>query len=219
MNEILSFDFESAENYASVLASAADAIVSGEIALAEERLLPVAGHVWAGRITAPTRTPTEPSTEGRRRRRNLPEQLRAQVFMRDGFRCSGCGGRTIPRNVLVAFSDAYPIAIPYNRHYVAASTHPAYWALAPEADHVVPHSRGGEDSLENLTTLHAACNTRKSATLSEHLPSLYRNPPPGSDEWDGLMGSYRSIVALGDTQGIRHAAASYHTRWLRAYNA
>ena len=219
MNQISSFDVESAENYASVLTHTAAAIRSGRIELAAELLTPVAGHVWTGRVTNPDPAPPNESTEGRRKRRTISERLRAEVFMRDGFRCSACGGRTIPRNVLVAFSDAYPTEIPYNRHYAAGSTHPVYWALAPEADHVVPHSRGGEDTLDNLTTLHAACNTRKSDRFSQQdLPPLsgaYREP----DEWDGLVGSYRSIVALGDQQGTRHAALGYHGRWLRIYGA
>jgi len=95
--------------------------------------------------------------------RAVPDRVRAQVFLRDGFMCSYRGGRTVPRCVLVAISDVFPDAFPYYAHYRRGTVHPACWALAPEADHTLAHANDGSNDAENLTTIHAMCNTRKSS--------------------------------------------------------
>ena len=92
----------------------------------------------------------------------------------------------IPRNVLVAMSDLFPEEIPYSVRYKRGETHPAYWPMVPEADHVFAHSRGGANVLENLTTLHAACNTQKSDSLMESLPEL--KLAVDDRKWDRLSG-------------------------------
>lgn len=73
-------------------------------------------------------------------RRN--QLLRRDVFRRDHFRCVVCGFR--PKRV--------PNASKYD-----GST--GVWGL--EMDHIVPKSRGGEASHENLQTLCETCNRRK----------------------------------------------------------
>jgi 5-methylcytosine-specific restriction endonuclease McrA len=48
---------------------------------------------------------------------------------------------------------------------VVARDHGVCWLCgrpgANSADHVVPHSRGGTDALENLRAAHLACNLRR----------------------------------------------------------
>ncbi len=39
------------------------------------------------------------------------------------------------------------------------------WELALHIDHLIPISRGGEDTLKNVRPSHALCNLRKSATI------------------------------------------------------
>lgn len=58
------------------------------------------------------------------------------VYMRDGWRCHLCG-RAVRRDV----------------HYL----HP----LAPTIDHLVPISRGGEDTSTNVRCAHRTCNTKR----------------------------------------------------------
>lgn len=60
------------------------------------------------------------------------------VFERDGWRCHLCGGLTIKAK--------------------RGSHHPK----APELDHVVPLSKGGEHSYRNTACAHRACNIAKS---------------------------------------------------------
>lgn len=102
-------------------------------------------------------------------------------------------------------------ALAYDVHYTRGNIHPVFWALAPEADHVLAHSRGGMNVLENLTTLHAACNTRKSDALTDDLPSVqvtqYR------DDWDGLLSFYPALIAAG----AGAARFPYHRDWSRRY--
>lgn len=87
-----------------------------------------------------------------------------------------CGGRTIPRCILVAISDVLPDELPHQPHYRRGTVHTVSWALAPEADHVVAHSSGGSSEAGNLTTLHAMCNTRKSSLAADALPVVTRRP-------------------------------------------
>lgn len=61
-----------------------------------------------------------------------------RVFERDGWRCHLCGGLTIKAK--------------------RGSHHPK----APELDHVVPLSKGGEHSYRNTACAHRACNIAKS---------------------------------------------------------
>lgn len=96
-------------------------------------------------------------------------------------------------------------------------THPAYWVVAAEADHDIAHALGGATSMENLTTLHAICNTQKSDTAKDLLPVVEPRPAPAN--WDGLVGIYPQLVAAGNTHGTRHAREVYHPIWLKAYRA
>lgn len=86
-----------------------------------------------------------------------------------------------------------------------------FWALAPEADHVHPHAYGGENTLENLTTLHAACNTRKSDGVVQDPPATAAAQP--TDPWDGLASFYPALIAAGAAE----ARQRYHRKWSRRY--
>lgn len=210
MTDISSFGHADAERYADVLAQTVDAVANGGLAAGLAALQPIAGEVWVGRIAA-SRELGRSGSAPRARERN--DALRAQVFVRDGFRCTYCGGRAVPRNILVAIHDLLPGQVPYDAHYARGKVHPVFWALAPEADHVVPHSHGGPNCLENLTTLHAACNTLKSSAFPSEVQFLPRPLVPMN--WDGLIASYPALIDAG-AGGVR---PSYHRTWARRYAA
>ena len=66
------------------------------------------------------------------------------VFDRDGWRCRACH-RSTPPELRGTFEDR-----------------------APELDHVVPLSKGGDHSMENTQCLCRACNMKKGArTMAE----------------------------------------------------
>lgn len=99
MVDILTFDIADVERYADIITKAATAVASSELTAAAAELQPIAGEIWMGRLTAAGRLGHDGSEAGNRVRN---ESLRAQVFIRDGFRCTYCGGRAVPRCILVA---------------------------------------------------------------------------------------------------------------------
>lgn len=210
--EIHAFRGDAAAWYSTVLDEATAAIPSS-IDRARQILEPIAGEVWMGSLTL--HGVTTAGSDARTSRR-VSDRTRAEVFLRDGFLCTYCGGRTIPRCILVAISDVFPDEFPYYAHYRRGTVHPAYWALAPEADHVLAHAGGGSSDPSNLTTLHAMCNTRKSSLAVDSLP-LVSTTPARDQGWDGLLSRYPDIIAAGETTGRRHSAPDYHSSWLRRF--
>lgn len=191
------------------------AVLPSSIERARALLEPIAGEVWMGSLTL--HGATGAGTVSRTSRR-VSDQTRAEVFLRDGFACTYCGGGTIPRCILVAISDVFPDDFPYYAHYRRGTVHPSYWALAPEADHVLAHAGGGSSDAANLTTLHAMCNTRKSSLAAHALP-LVTPVETTSSDWDGLLSRYADIVNAGETTGRRHSAVGYHQRWLKLFES
>jgi len=72
------------------------------------------------------------------KRKKLPLGIRYNVFERDGFRCRACG---ISRD---------------DNDYIVLCV-----------DHIIPLSKGGSSTMDNLQTLCAACNLGKSNTTRE----------------------------------------------------
>ncbi|KJL30569.1 HNH endonuclease [Microbacterium oxydans] len=210
--EIRSLRNDAAAWYSGVLDEVTAALPSS-IDRARQILEPIAGEVWMGSLTLHGVTT---AGSGARTSRRVSDRTRAEVFLRDGFLCTYCGGRTIPRCILVAISDVFPDEFSYYAHYRRGTVHPAYWALAPEADHVLAHAGGGSSDPANLTTLHAMCNTRKSSLAADSLPLVAATPARDS-EWDGLLSRYADIVTIGETAGRRHASPDYHSSWLRRF--
>lgn len=70
-----------------------------------------------------------------------------RVFMRDGWLCHLCGGKTLK------------------------AKRGTYHPKAPELDHIVPLAKGGEHSYRNTACAHRKCNADKSDTIMGQ-PSL-----------------------------------------------
>ncbi|MGK3949919.1 HNH endonuclease [Microbacterium sp. K2] len=210
--EIHALRDDAAAWYSDVL-DAVTAAIPSSVDRARQILEPISGEVWMGSLTL--HGVTAPGNNDRTSRR-VADRTRAEVFLRDGFLCTYCGGRTIPRCILVAISDVFPDEFPYYAHYRRGTVHPAYWALAPEADHVLAHAGGGSSDPQNLTTLHAMCNTRKSSLAADSLP-LASSMPAHDPEWDGLLSRYADVVTIGETTGRRHSSPGYHSSWLRRF--
>lgn len=211
MTEVLTLDGVAVERCADVLATVAAALVDDDVDLARLRISPIAGERWMGKVTlAGAQQP-----DGVHKRVQIKERDRAQTLIRDGFRCKACGGRAVPRGVLVALSDVFPDDLPYQQHYKRGEIHPVYWALAAEADHVIASSAGGSSELGNLRTIHAFCNTQRGNALIE---THQMNAPAAAADrgWDGLIAAYPRIVGVA-ARGFAYSGAQYHHARMRAF--
>src|SRR5687767_10665893 len=93
---------DAVDRYADTLFEVAAALSVSDVATAREKLEPIAGELWTGRLSFAASTgPAALSLT----KRAVANRTRAEVFLRDGLHCTYCGGRTIPRCVLVAISD------------------------------------------------------------------------------------------------------------------
>lgn len=206
MVDIFSFNDSDIDRYATSLSNTVSAVQTGSLTNAAGALESIVGEIWMGSLKVLGAGATGEVVHGARVHN---ETLRAQVFARDRFRCTACGGRAVPRCILVAVHDLFPEQLLYDPHYKRGYIHPVFWALAPEADHVIPHSQGGQNTLENLTTLHASCNTQKSDRGTQRSSLRYQD----DDSWDGLVASYPALIAAG----AGDARPMYHREWSRRY--
>ena len=99
-------------------------------------------------------------------------EQRERVFKRDGFRCWYCGDS------------------------VALSEPESGIAASGGVDHLIPSSRGGDDSDENLVACCYSCNSRKAtSTREEYRQRLYAAHPLG-----------RAVIALREAVDDREPA-------------
>lgn len=212
VTEVLNLDGVAVERYADVLAAVVAAVVEDDVDAARLRLSPIAGELWVGKVALAGAQ----QLDGVFKRVPIKERDRARTLIRDGFRCAACGDRAVPRGVLVALSDLFPEELPYQPHYKRGEIHPVYWALAAEADHIVPSSSGGGSDLANLRTIHAFCNTQRgNALLDAH--ELSAAPALAHRDWDGLIAAYPRIVAVAAARGFAYSSSRYHLARMRAF--
>lgn len=115
-----------------------------------------------------------------------PESVEISIFLRDGWRCRYCGTRVISRKARSIFIKQFPD----ETHWVNAEykRHTSLHSQAASLDHILPHSRGGDNSKKNLVTACGPCQFgRNRWTLEEVGFTDPRNRQPVVDGWDGLM--------------------------------
>ena len=89
---------------------------------------------------------------------------RHNLHQRDGYHCRFCGIPVMRKEIRQWFMATYPdIAIWGKTH---GTQHAAFQAIWVQYDHVVPHARGGDNTLNNIVVTCAPCNYgRMSYTL------------------------------------------------------
>ena len=122
----------------------------------------------------------------------MPTALQVQeLHLRDGFHCRFCGLPVIRSKIRRLMASLYPESVPWGK--TNRSQHAAFQAMWAQYDHVVPHSHGGTNDLNNLVVTCAACNYGKMSYTLEELgladPRLF---PPIKSSWDGLERLARS---------------------------
>jgi len=134
-----------------------------------------------------------------------------RMFIRDGFIDRYSGERLVFPGALRLLSHIFPDEFPYHQHWKVSETHDAFWKLTPTVDHVVPVSRGGEDSESNWVTTSMLRNSIKAQwTLDELQWELH--PAGKIIDWDGLMGWFLDYVSnKPELQAI-----SYLSKWQKA---
>lgn len=104
------------------------------------------------------------------------------LHKRDGCHCRFCGIPLVRGEVRRKISEAYPV---WGRRN--ADQHAAFQAMWMQYDHILPHSKGGTNDLENLVVTCAACNFgRMNHTLQEVGLLDPREREPLQSTWDGL---------------------------------
>jgi 5-methylcytosine-specific restriction endonuclease McrA len=110
--------------------------------------------------------------------------LKKTLLQRDGFQCRVCGVPLIRKEVRVYFQSKYPeLEIWGNRNALQHATFQATWL---QYDHVVPHARGGDNTIQNMIITCAPCNySRMNYTFEELELCDPREREPIKTGWSG----------------------------------
>lgn len=111
--------------------------------------------------------------------------IKESLIKRDGYNCRFCGTPLIRTEVRNKIKSLYPNALKWER--ININQHSAFQAMWLQYDHLLPHSRGGNNDIDNLLITCAPCNFgRMQHTLSE---VGLLNPLDNEvikTKWDGL---------------------------------
>ena len=123
---------------------------------------------------------------------NIPAGVQRAVLDRDGWFCRFCGIPVIWQRAQKAMRDAYPETVRWGARNV--EKHTAFQAMDLDFDHIVPRSRGGRNTPDNLVVSCAPCNCGRGNWMLEEVgvmdprsaPESARSIPPALSKWDGL---------------------------------
>ncbi len=108
----------------------------------------------------------------------------AALIARDGRTCRYCGIPLITADVRKRMKAVYP-EVRWGRKN--AEQHAAFQAMWLTYDHVIPHSYGGTNTLDNMIIACQPCNCAKMETSLEEFGLIDpRSIPPQPSTWDGL---------------------------------
>jgi hypothetical protein len=121
-----------------------------------------------------------------------------QLHERDGYHCRFCGLPVIRAEVRRHMQKDYPDVLRWGRRNT--ELHSAFFAMWVQYDHLLPHSRGGTNELDNLLITCSACNYgRGGYTLGEVGLSNPFDRPVIKSKWDGLERFKRRPLAASTT--------------------
>ena len=183
---------------ADLLSQAADAVLENRDddarRLIIEADMPKLGE-FAQRITGKvdpqihwqSKMPSSSELIGARVKQRMPStSIEYSIYCRDGWRCRYCGVRLISPSARKRLVALYPDVARWGR--LNRDKHHGLSALTATLDHVLPHSRGGTNDLENLVSACGMCQFgRGHWTLEEVGFTDPRSRAPIVDDWDGLM--------------------------------
>ena len=110
---------------------------------------------------------------------------RRRIIDHYGRNCVFCGIPLVSKEIQIAIKIVYPEALPWGG--TNPDQHAAFQCLWMQFDHVLPHSHGGDNSIENVVVTCAPCNYgRGDRTLNEVGLIDPRTAPIYKTSWDGL---------------------------------
>jgi 5-methylcytosine-specific restriction endonuclease McrA len=113
------------------------------------------------------------------------KRVAEQVFARDGWHCRFCGVRVVVPAARKVLEASVPDALCWQGEN--KDLHAAFLYISATLDHVVPHSRGGTNDMDNLVAACWPCNFGRGGYLLEQMGlNDPRQRPPVRDGWDGL---------------------------------
>ena len=116
----------------------------------------------------------------------MPDKVAvAALIARDGYHCRFCGIPVVRAEIRTLIRRAYSEALPWGNTNM--TQHAGFQALWMQYDHLLPHARGGDSSLDNMLVTCAPCNNgRSNLTLEEVGVADPRTRDPIRSTWDGL---------------------------------
>jgi hypothetical protein len=115
-------------------------------------------------------------------------EMKRTLHTRYGNYCCFCGTPIIRRQVRKRLVSLYPKAVPWGSGN--AGKHAAVFLMEAQYDHVVPYSRGGENSLENILLTCLPCNYGRGGFTLEEMglfdPRTRKRVECVVSDWDGL---------------------------------
>jgi|TARA_B100000519_G_C14259710_1_gene446991 hypothetical protein len=124
--------------------------------------------------------------QGERLEKRMPgKRERSEIIERYGRHCVFCGIPLIGEGVRKRMNELYPEAA-YWEHSNARQ-HSALQCMWLQFDHLLPHSRGGDNDVSNVVVTCAPCNYGRGDHTIEELGLLDpRLTPHYQTSWDGL---------------------------------
>ena len=126
-------------------------------------------------------------------------ETQRSIFRRDGWRCRYCGIRVISRGARKFLIVTYPTEAKWGAKEF--ERHAALYSTAASLDHIVPHSRGGQNEISNFVTACYCCQFGRGQYLLSEVE--FSNPldrAPVQSDWDGLSRLERGASARRGTR-------------------
>ena len=146
--------------------------------------------LWGSNSPYVTVRPVDPPVPLLEKKDRIPVRMpgraeKVRLHERDGYHCRFCGIPVIRVEIRRAIRGIYPDALPWGS--TNNTQHAAFQAMWVQYDHLLPHSRGGNNDFGNLIITCAPCNySRMHYTLGEVGLANPLDRDPVKSSWDGL---------------------------------
>lgn len=125
------------------------------------------------------------TTPAKTKSRMPSASVKKALITRDGYHCRYCNIPVIRSEIRDLIRKNYPDVLQWGKSN--KDRHAAFLGLWLTYEHVIPHSLGGDNSLDNMIISCQACNCGKSNYSLEDFGLLDpRNSPVIKSQWNGL---------------------------------